>query len=107
VLFRNPGGSNHGLRIKLAGTRSNRDGIGAVVRLKNGADTQYQMLHSGSYLSQSELVLTFGLAGAKRAESMEITWPTGQVDHLNNIEADQTVTVEEGRGVVSSRKFRR
>lgn len=107
VLFRNPGGSNHGLRIKLVGTKSNRDGIGAVVRLKNGADTQYQMLHSGGYLSQSELVLTFGLAGAQRADSVEITWPSGQVDRLSNVEANQTITVEEGKGIASSRKFRR
>ncbi len=107
VLFRNPGGPNHGLRIKLVGTKSNRDGIGAVVRLRNGTDTQYQMLHSGGYLSQSELVLTFGLASAQRAESVEITWPSGQVDHLSNVDADQTITVEEGKGIASSRKFRR
>ncbi|MGC2695923.1 MAG: CRTAC1 family protein [Candidatus Angelobacter sp.] len=107
VLFHNPGGPNHGLRIKLVGTKSNRDGIGAVVRLKNGADSQYQMLHSGGYLSQSELVLTFGLGKATRAESLEITWPSGQVDHLSNLDGDQTVIVEEEKGVTSRRKFRR
>jgi hypothetical protein len=107
VLFHNPGGANHGIRIKLVGTKSNRDGIGAVVRLKNGADSQYQMLHSGGYLSQSELVLTFGLGQATRAESLEITWPSGQVDRVNNLDGDQTVIVEEGKGVTSIRKFRR
>jgi enediyne biosynthesis protein E4 len=107
ALFHNPGGSNHGLRIKLVGTKSNRDGIGAAVRLKNGADSQYQMLHSGGYLSQSELVLTFGLGKATRADSLEIIWPSGQVDHLSNLDGDQTVIVEEGKGVTSSRKFRR
>src|SRR5262249_47629176 len=56
-LFSNEGGSNHSLRIKLVGTKSNRDGIGAVVRLTSGNDKQWQMLRSGSsYLSQSELV---------------------------------------------------
>jgi hypothetical protein len=106
ALFHNPGGANHGIRIKLVGTKSNRDGIGAVVRLKNGADSQYQMLHSGGYLSQSELMLTFGLGQATRADSLEITWPSGQVDRVNNVEANQTVVVEEGKGITSSRKFR-
>ena len=55
-------GTNHSLRIKLVGTKSNRDGIGAVVRVTSGGDKQWKMLRSGSsYLSQSELVLTFGL----------------------------------------------
>lgn len=107
VLFHNTGGSNHGLRIKLIGTKSNRDGIGAVVRLKNDAGTQYQMLHSGGYLSQSELVLTFGLGSATKADSIQIDWPSGQVDHLNGINADQTIAVEEGKGVVSSRAFKK
>ena len=107
ALFRNPGGANHGLRIKLVGTKSNRDGIGAAVRVKIGNDTQYQLLHSGGYLSQSELVLTFGLGAATRADSVEISWPSGQVEHLNNLDAGQTVIVEEGKGVTTSRKFRK
>ncbi|PYX97084.1 MAG: CRTAC1 family protein, partial [Acidobacteria bacterium] len=61
-LFHNEGGTNRSLRVKLVGTKSNRDGIGAVVRLTSGSDKQWQMLRSGSsYLSQRELVLTFGL----------------------------------------------
>jgi hypothetical protein len=107
VLFHNPGGSNHGLRIKLIGNKSNRDGIGAIVRLKNGNALQYQMLHSGGYLSQSELVLTFGLGTATKADSVQIEWPSGQVDHLANIDAGQTISVEEGKGVVGARPFKR
>src|SRR5258708_12863593 len=107
VLFRNPGGSNHGLRIKLVGTKSNRDGIGAAGKLTIGNDTQYQVLHSGGYLSQSELVLAFGLAGPAKAGSVDIYWPSGQLDHVHNVDADQTVTIEEGKGVSSSRKFKR
>ena len=106
VLFRNPAGKNHGLRIKLVGTKSNRDGIGAVVRLKSGSDQQYQLLHSGGYLSQSELVLTFGLGPASKADEVQIEWPSGQVDHLQNVDADQTIVVKEGQGVTSSRKYR-
>jgi enediyne biosynthesis protein E4 len=107
VLFRNPGGQNRGLRIKLAGTKSNRNGVGAVVRLKKNNDTQYQMLHGGGYLSQSELVLTFGLGEATKADSIEIEWPSGQRDRLTDISADQTITIEEGRGIIAARKFRR
>ena len=105
-LFHNEGGANHSLRIKLAGTRSNRDGIGAVVRVTSGSDKQWKMLRSGSsYLSQSELVLTFGLAGQTKVDSVEIQWPSGQLDKLSNIEAGQTITVQEGKGVIGQRAY--
>jgi hypothetical protein len=109
-LFRNEAqgaaASNHSLRIKLIGTKSNRDGIGTTVKLTSGAETQTQMLRSGSsYLSASELVLTFGLAQREKAESIEIRWPSGQVDHLSNTPAGQTVTVTEGKGITSSRAY--
>jgi hypothetical protein len=105
-LFHNEGGTNHSVRVKLVGTKSNRDGIGAVVRLTSGKDTQSKMLRSGSsYLSQSELVLTFGLGEQPKADAIEIQWPSGQVEKLSNINAGQTITVEEGKGVVSSRPY--
>ena len=105
-LFHNEGGTNRSLRIKLVGTRSNRDGIGAVVRVTSGADKQWKMLRSGSsYLSQSELVLTFGLGGQTKADGVEVDWPSGQVDKLSNINAGQTVTVQEGKGIVSTRAY--
>jgi len=105
-LFHNEGGSNHSLRIKLVGTKSNRDGIGAVVRVTSGNDKQWKMLRSGSsYLSQSELVLTFGLGSGGKADAVEIQWPSGQVDKLANISAGQTVTVEEGKGIVANRPY--
>ena len=102
-LFHNEGGSNHSLRIKLVGTKSNRDGIGAVVRL---SDKQWKMLRSGSsYLSQSELVLTFGLGTQTKVDAIEIQWPSGQTDHLSNVNAGQMVTVQEGTGIVNSRPY--
>ena len=105
-LFRNEGTTNHSLRIKLAGTRSNRDGIGALVRVVSGKDQQTQTLHSGSsYLSQSELVLTFGLGPQQKADSIEIQWPSGQTDKLTAINAGQTITVQEGKGVIGSRPY--
>lgn len=107
VLFRNDlANRNHALRIKLRGTRSNRDGIGAVVRVQHGKQQQWQMLRSGSsYLSQSELVLTFGLGADAGDVSVQIEWPSGQTDKLNAVAIDQTVTIQEGKGVVSTRKF--
>jgi len=105
-LFHNQGGSNHSLRLKLVGTKSNRDGIGAVVHVTSGSDKQWKMLRSGSsYLSQSELVLTFGLGSQTKADAVEIQWPSGQVDKLSNISASQTVTIQEGKGVITSRPY--
>jgi len=105
-LFHNEGGTNQSLRIKLVGTKSNRDGIGAVVRLTAGNDKQWKMLRSGSsYLSQSELVLTFGLGSHSKADAIEIQWPSGQVDKLPNVNAGQTVTVQEGKGIMGSRPY--
>ncbi len=105
VLFRNDGGGNRSLRVKLAGTKTNRDGIGAVVRVKSGDGTQWQMMRSGSsYLSQSELVLTFGLGPSAQTSDVEVDWPSGAKDHLQGVAADQTITIQEGRGVISSRK---
>lgn len=96
----------HSLRVKLIGTKSNRDGIGAVVTVAAGTDVQSQMLHSGSsYLSASELVLTFGLARHEMAESVTIRWPSGQVDRLTDIATGQTITVTEGEGVTQRRTY--
>jgi hypothetical protein len=107
-LFHNEGGTNHSLRLKLVGTKSNRDGIGAVARItsNNLKDRQWKMLRSGSsYLSQSELVLTFGLGLQTKADNIEIQWPSGQLDKLTNVNAGQTVTIQEGKGIVSARPY--
>jgi hypothetical protein len=102
-LYHNEGGTNRSLRIKLLGTKSNRDGIGAVVRMSSGKDQQSQMLHSGSsYLSASELALTFGLGAQTKADSIEIQWPSGEMDKLANVAAGQTIVVQEGAGVVKT-----
>ena len=104
LLFRNTGTVHHSLRIKLVGSESNRDGIGAVVRVTAGSDTQSQILRSGSsYLSSSELVLTFGLAGHTQADTIEIHWPSGQTDRATNVPADQIVTIKEGAGILSAK----
>jgi hypothetical protein len=104
ALFRNTGASGHSLRIKLVGTKSNRDGIGSIVRTTAGSDAQSQMFRSGSsYLSSSELVLTFGLGAHVQADAIEIRWPSGQVDQLKNVPADQIITVKEGTGIAAAK----
>jgi hypothetical protein len=107
-LFRNDGEANNSLRIKLVGAKSNRDGIGAVAHVTVADIKQDQMLRSGSsYLSQSELVLTFGLGSHAKADAVEISWPSGQVDKLSNVAGGQTVTIQEGHGITATRKFAR
>ena len=94
------------VRLKLVGTKSNRDGIGSVAKLTTAGETQTQMLRSGSsYLSASELVLTFGLGRRDKADAIEVRWPSGAVDKLNNVTSGQTVTITEGKGVTASRKY--
>jgi len=109
-LFRNEAqgaaASNRSLRIKLVGTKSNRDGIGTTVKLTTGGESQTQMVRSGSsYLSASELVLTFGLAHNEKTDIIEIRWPSGQVDRLSSVPAGATITVTEAKGITSRRDF--
>lgn len=104
-LLRNEGGNqNHFLRVKLIGTRSNRDGIGAKVSVWL-ADGQrvWNMVKSGSsYLSQSELPLVFGLGHAEKVTRLEIRWPSGRVEKLAGVTANQFLIVREGEGIISA-----
>jgi len=102
-LFRNDGGNrSHWLSVRLAGTRSNRDGIGAVVIVTTASGRQRQRVHSGSsYCSQSDLALTFGLGGETRATSVEVEWPSGARERSVNVAANQFLTIEEGKGLVA------
>jgi len=63
------------------------------------------MKTGSSYLSQSELVLTFGMGSRTKADTVEIDWPSGQVDKLSNIATGETVTVQEAKGVIGSRPY--
>ena len=94
------------LRLKLIGTRSNRDAIGAKVTLSAaGGMRQLAMVKSGSsYLSQSELPLTFGLGppGNVKEVNLEILWPSGRKDSLARITPDQSLVIEEGKGIVAA-----
>jgi hypothetical protein len=90
---------NHWLRFHLSGRKSNRDGIGALIKVKAGSLTQRQWVKSGcSFLSQSSLRVTFGLGKAAQADEVEVDWPSGTKDILHNLALDRVYTVTEGQG---------
>jgi enediyne biosynthesis protein E4 len=106
-LLRNDNGNkNDMLRIKTVGTRSNRDGIGAKVTLTTNKNVrQLAMVKSGSsYLSQSELPLTFGLGKPEDGKTvkLDIRWPSGHKDSISNVKPNQFITIQEGKGIVSA-----
>ncbi len=102
-LYRNDGGNrNHWLQIRLVGRKSNRDGIGAVVRVTSASGKQWNMVRSGSsYCSQSDLALTFGLGSDAQAAGVEITWPSGSRQQFSNVTANQFLTIDETAGIVT------
>ncbi|MEO8678113.1 MAG: CRTAC1 family protein [Vicinamibacterales bacterium] len=101
-LYRNDGGNrNNWLAIRTRGTKSNRDGIGAIVRVESGGGRQWQMVRSGSsYASQSDLTVTFGLGADAMATAVVIEWPSGATDRVASVRSKQLLTIEEGRGIV-------
>lgn len=107
-LLRNDGGNrNNALLVRTVGARSNRDGVGAVVRLTVAGKTEIREVKAGSsYLGQGDLRVHFGLGQAPRADRLEIWWPGGDTEVIENLEANQIVTVTEGHGVVDRRPFR-
>jgi hypothetical protein len=102
-LFRNEGGNrNNWLSIRLVGRKSNRDGIGAVVRVTSKSGKQWNMVRSGSsYCSQSDLALTFGLGADAEVQAIEIEWPSGQKQKLAGAAANQFLTIDESAGIVA------
>ena len=105
-LLRNDGGNaNHWLEILLIGTRSNRDGIGASLKLTSEGIVHVEQAKGGmSYMSANDPRIQFGLGKRTKIDSLEITWPSGQVDKLTNVPIDKIIAVKEGTGIVP-RKF--
>jgi hypothetical protein len=103
LLLRNDGGSrNNWIRVRTVGGPSNRDGIGAkvTVTLENGGKP-WGLVHTGSsYVSQSELPLTFGLGSSSKVAKVEVAWSSGRVDSVSNVAANQAITIQEGKGLV-------
>jgi hypothetical protein len=104
-LLRNDGGNrSNWLRIAAIGGPANRDAIGSRVQVFiDGKAGPWAMVKTGSsYCSQSELPLTFGLRRAVKVSSLTITWPDGSVEHVAAVDANQTVDVQQGRGIIRS-----
>jgi hypothetical protein len=108
-LLRNDGGNrNNALLIRTVGSKSNRDGIGARLKLTVGGKVLMRHVKAGSsYQGQNDLRVHFGLANAQQADRLEILWPSGSVDTLEAVKANQIVTVTEGRGMTRQEPFRR
>ena len=87
--------------VKLVGTKSNRDAIGAQVRVWTGGHQQLQEVRSGGgYISQSDFRLHFGLGSATKIDVLEIRWPSGLLEKLEDLPPNQIVSVKEGTGIV-------
>jgi len=99
TLLHNGGGSgNRFVNFKLVGTKSNRDAMGARVRVVAGGISQIrEIAGGGSYLSQSELRANFGLGTATRAELVEVWWPSGVRQSFKNVDADKFWLIVEGK----------
>jgi hypothetical protein len=97
---------NRSIRFELRGTKSNRDAIGARVRIESGGERQELLVKSGSsYLSQSELPLTFGLGRRDRVERAVIRWPSGREEEFTNLAAGNRYRCVEGKGIESKTPF--
>ena len=109
LLLHNSGGNgNHFANFRLVGTKSNRDAMGARVRIVSGGLSQMREIDGGgSYISQSDLRANFGLGKATRIESVEISWPSGLKQVFHDVEADRFFLVEEGRDQLGIQKIPR
>jgi hypothetical protein len=105
---------NNWLKVKTIGTKSNRSGIGARLRCVThppGETKPHQQIDEvrsgGSYISQNDLRVHFGIGKAEKVELLEIRWPSGAVDTLKDVKPNQLIVVKEGEGIVRSAKFER
>ncbi len=102
-LYRNLGHNNNWLKVELEGVESNRSAIGARVRVSVNGKVLVQEVSGGSgYCSQNALVLYFGLGANARAEQVEIRWPSGEVERLQNVPAKQWLKLREGASIVTN-----
>ena len=105
-LYRNEQrNGNHWLIIKTQGTKSNRDGVGARLRLTAGGFTQVREVKAGSsYQSQNDLRVHFGLGKTSHVDRLELRWPSGRVEILTNLKADQILMVAKGKASANNRR---
>jgi len=99
-LYRNSKPVGNFISLQLVGTKSNRAALGAAVTLEQGSDKREQEVRSGGgFISQNDLRLHFGLGNAERAEKIVIRWPSGLVETLKDLQANQFYVVREGSGI--------
>ena len=108
-VLRNDGGNeNNSILIKTIGVKSNRDGIGARVKIVSGDLTQIAEVYSGgSYLSQNDLRLHFGLEKRTKVDLIEVHWPSGMIDKIADAGANRIITIKEGQGIVEQKDFKK
>jgi len=108
-LLRNDGGNSaNSILIKTVGTRSNRDGIGARVRIVSGDLSQVEEVRSGgSFLSQNDFRLHFGLEQRTKIDLIEVRWPSRVIDRITNANVNTIATIKEGQGIISQKAFKR
>jgi hypothetical protein len=107
-LLLNEGGRRNAIEVRLAGTKSNASGIGARLVLTTGKQQQFREVQSGSsYLGQNDLSAHFGLDAAERVDRLEVRWPSGGVEVVENIPANHILEIREGQGVVKRTPFAR
>jgi hypothetical protein len=106
-ILRNTGGNaRNAIEIRVVGTRSNRDGLGARLTITAGDRTQVREIKSGSsYLGQNDLRAHLGLGEATRVDRIDVRWPAGQTESIRDVAANQIVTVTEGKGITSQSPF--
>ena len=106
-LLKNVGSKGNAILVEAVGTKSNRSAIGARVLVTAGGLRQTDEVRSGgSYASQSDFRLHFGLGSATNVDQIEIRWPSGAVEKLSNVAAGQCIRVREGDGIVKATAFR-
>jgi hypothetical protein len=107
-LIRNDTPPGNAILVRLVGTRSNRYGIGARLRLTSGTRSQIREVKAGSsFLGQNDVRQHFGLAAMTRVDRIEVRWPSGRTDVLENVAANQIVTIREDDGIVAATPFTR
>jgi hypothetical protein len=100
-IYRNSGAGNHWLGLRLIGSRSNRDAIGAQVRIETGDFASTDQVRGGSsYCSSHDPRIYFGLGARTAAQRIEIRWPSGEVESFKNVAADRILTIREGGGIL-------
>ncbi|MEQ1352413.1 MAG: CRTAC1 family protein [Candidatus Acidiferrum sp.] len=106
LLIQDAASARHRATFRLVGTKSNRAAIGARITISSGGMTQFDEVHGGgSYLSQNDLRVHFGLGESKMMEALTIRWPNGNIEKLKDVAADATYTITEGKGITETKPY--